>query len=101
VDLRAFNLLIGANASGKSNFVSIFRFLPNALQSGLDSAVSMEGVAKLLRNLLADPSDPVSIGLSSDLGLKARYELTLNFQADRPIVTREFLKTELGPAWQE
>ena len=68
VDLRPFNLVIGANASGKSNFVSIFRFLSNALQSGLDNAVSMEGGAKHLRNLLADPSDPVFIGFSSDLG---------------------------------
>jgi predicted ATPase len=94
VDLRAFNLVIGANASGKSNFVSIFRFLSNALRDGLENAVSMEGGAKHVRNLSSGPNDTVDIGISVD-GIH-RYELSIAFEGDRPVVSREFLTTEIA-----
>ncbi|MHC3130004.1 MAG: AAA family ATPase [Candidatus Bathyarchaeota archaeon] len=34
VTLNQFNVLIGANASGKSNFVSIFSFLKDIVSNG-------------------------------------------------------------------
>lgn len=43
LDLKRFNVIIGANASGKSNFVQIFRFLRDTRRYGLDNAVSMQG----------------------------------------------------------
>lgn len=39
VELGKLNVLIGANAAGKSNFVDAMRFVHDALESGLTSAV--------------------------------------------------------------
>ena len=41
VNLGKFNVIIGANASGKSNFVHIFEFLRDITATGLDNAVSV------------------------------------------------------------
>ena len=38
--LRPINLLIGANGSGKSNFLEAFRFLGEALSKSLDGYVA-------------------------------------------------------------
>lgn len=39
ISLKNFNVLIGANASGKSNFVDIFRFIHDVLKDRLSSAI--------------------------------------------------------------
>jgi len=40
--------VVGANASGKSNFVQVFRFLRDILQHGLENAVSLQsGLGKI------------------------------------------------------
>lgn len=45
--LGRFNALIGADASGKSNFVSIFRFLKDDIASfGLNKSVFLQGVVE-------------------------------------------------------
>lgn len=62
IELGKFNVLIGANASGKSNFVSIFKFLRDIVSSGLDNAVSMQGGVEYLRNM--------NIGVSESLSIK-------------------------------
>jgi predicted ATPase len=43
IELRRFNVLIGANASGKSNFINILQFLKDIVENGLDNAISMQG----------------------------------------------------------
>ena len=43
VRLGKFTILIGANASGKSNFVQIFKFIRDINTLGLDNAVSLQG----------------------------------------------------------
>ena len=42
-ELGRLNVVIGANASGKSNFVSIFKFLKDIFTNGLDNAFAMQG----------------------------------------------------------
>ncbi|MGH9427438.1 MAG: AAA family ATPase, partial [Terriglobia bacterium] len=59
VPLGQFNVLIGANASGKSNFVNVFRFLKNIASFGLDNAVSMRGGIEFLRNLAIGAGEDV------------------------------------------
>ena len=66
IDLEKFNLIIGANASGKSNFVYIFEFLRDVKSSGLDNAISMKGGVEYLRNLNIGASEPLSIKVISD-----------------------------------
>jgi len=66
IDLGKFNVIIGANASGKSNFVHIFEFLRDITSSGLDNAVSMQAGVEYLRNMNIGASEPLSIKVVSD-----------------------------------
>ena len=66
INLGKFNVIIGANASGKSNFVHIFEFLRDITISGLDNAVSLQGGVKYLRNMNIGASEPLSIKVVFD-----------------------------------
>ena len=95
IDLGKFNVIIGANASGKSNFVHIFEFLRDITSSGLNNAISMQGGVEYLRNMNIGASEPLSIkvvsdqefrwGLETKVGLigvktyEATYEFALRF----------------------
>jgi len=63
INLDKFNILIGANASGKSNFVYIFKFLKDIATAGLNNAISMQGGVEYLRNM--------KLGGSSELVIEA------------------------------
>jgi len=43
IKLNRFDVLVGANASGKSNFVQIFKFIRDISNLGLDNAISLQG----------------------------------------------------------
>ncbi len=45
LSLHQLNVLIGANGSGKSNFISVFRLLNNLMQENLQNFVAQEGGA--------------------------------------------------------
>ena len=62
IELSKFNVLIGANASGKSNFVQIFKFLRDIANQGLDNAISNQGGVEYFRN--------ISVGSSKNFILK-------------------------------
>lgn len=50
-----FNVLVGANASGKTGTVQLFRFLRDIAAYELENAISLQGGSKYLRNMaLAD-----------------------------------------------
>jgi len=66
IELGKFNVLIGANASGKSNFVQIFEFLRDIANSGLNNAVSMQGGVEYLRNINVGASENFSLKVVSD-----------------------------------
>ncbi len=51
VVLGEFNILVGPNASGKSNFIHIFEFLRDAVNFGLENAMSMQGGGDYFRNI--------------------------------------------------
>lgn len=51
IQLGRFNVLIGPNASGKSNFIQLFRFLKEIISEGLDNAISLQGGVEYIRNL--------------------------------------------------
>ncbi len=70
VELGNFNVLIGANASGKSNFIRIFEFLRDILNHGLDNAISMQGSSEYLRNISISSSEDFSLEVVSDQGFK-------------------------------
>jgi predicted ATPase len=50
VELSRFNVVIGSNAAGKSNFISIFRFLRDIARHGLVNAIALQGGTENIRN---------------------------------------------------
>jgi predicted ATPase len=79
IELGSFNVLIGANASGKSNFVYLFKFLNDVVKSGLDNAISMQGGVDYIRN--------INIGASENLSVELYID-----SMDRPLKTFRFKK---------
>ena len=92
LNLGDFNVFIGANASGKSNFIQIFRFLKDIVNSKLVNAISMQGGCEYLRNINLSPSENTyfeiiidtqfGYGLSKDVlfkinNMKYRFRLDL------------------------
>lgn len=67
IELGNFNVLVGANASGKSNFMQIFRFLKDIANEGLENAISMEGGVEYLRNVNIGSSKNFSLEVVSDI----------------------------------
>uniref|UniRef100_A0A7V5XGK4 ATPase n=1 Tax=Thermodesulfobacterium geofontis TaxID=1295609 RepID=A0A7V5XGK4_9BACT len=66
IELGKFNVLIGPNASGKSNFIQIFKFLRDIANHGLDNAISMQGGIEFLRNINIGPSQNFSLEVVLD-----------------------------------
>lgn len=65
VDLSRFNIVIGSNAAGKSNFIAVFRFLRDIAMVGIVNAISFQGGAEYLRN--------AKIGTARNLVIKVTY----------------------------
>ena len=65
VELGDFNVLIGANASGKSNFIEIFRFLRDIQRHGLRDALSLQGGSDYVQNLQLGASKPLGIDVTN------------------------------------
>jgi len=65
VELSRFNVVIGSNAAGKSNFISIFKFLRDIAHHGLVNAIAMQGGSEYIRN--------ATIGHARDLVVRISY----------------------------
>jgi len=86
IELGKFNVMIGPNSSGKSNFIQIFKFLRDIVNHGLDNAISLQGGVEYLRNLSLGNDDnklsfkfvvepfkrirPIKHTLHGDIGIK-------------------------------
>jgi predicted ATPase len=66
LELSEFNVVIGSNAAGKSNFISIFKFLRDIARHGLHNAIALQGGIEFLRN--------ATIGNSKDLSITVVYQ---------------------------
>jgi predicted ATPase len=66
IELGKFNVLIGANASGKSNIINILQFIKDIVENGLDNAISMQGGVDYIRN--------INIGASKNLSIELHIE---------------------------
>ena len=65
LNLGPFNVVIGANAAGKSNFVEIFRFLKTIEANDLADAVSLHGGPDSILNRRIAASEPLQIRMVS------------------------------------
>ena len=128
VKLGNFNVVIGPNASGKSNFVRIFEFLRDIMNFGLNNAISLQGGVEYLRNMKIGASKNLTMKIVSlqvrhwiRFGLfhylegnvelettKTTYEFALNFSKggyeiakDELSQTIKFFKTNKGRKREE
>ncbi|MDW8290941.1 MAG: AAA family ATPase, partial [Armatimonadota bacterium] len=67
VQLSPLTALVGANASGKSNFVQLFRFLRDIARMGLENAISLQGGAEYLLNRSIGTAEPLEVELEADI----------------------------------
>lgn len=98
IDLNNFNVLIGSCASGKSNFVEIFRFL-NDISQDFYKAISMHGVSYLKNfNVIGDNSEPCYLNVSFVNNSDKKYVLPIHSLKhsfnDNDIILIEFKRVE-------
>lgn len=61
------SMIVGANASGKSNIINVFRFIGNIVNDGVDNAVALQGGMPNLANANMSKGTPVDIHFILDL----------------------------------
>ncbi len=101
VDLQDRVFLVGPNASGKSNFLDVFRFLHDITPEGdgFEKAVKRRGGVSSLRCLAARQSTDIVIKVSFGAGEHApswEYEIgfTHDSRSQRPLVRKETVKRD-------
>ena len=68
----SFNILIGSNASGKSNLIQVFIFLRDIAKYGIGNAISLQGGVDYLRNTVIGPAEELSFKIEYTLEEKKR-----------------------------
>jgi predicted ATPase len=71
LELRPLNVVVGANAAGKSNFLEVFRFLRDLAESGLENAISLQGGIGYLANRKIGSTRPTSVEVTSQFAAMA------------------------------
>ena len=66
LEVSQFHVVIGSNAAGKSNFISIFKFLRDIAKFGIVNAIAMQGGSEYLQN--------TKIGTLHDLKIKVVFQ---------------------------
>ena len=99
VDLQKRQFLVGPNASGKSNFLDVFRFLRDIAKpegGGLQKAVKDRGGVSKIRSLAArrDPEIAIEVHLADAAGEPPAWRYALGLRQEtrghrQPYVTHE------------
>lgn len=78
-ELNNLNVLIGANGAGKSNFISLFRFLRNTYQDekNFNNYITIQGGVDSFLHFSRKSTQEIVIGLSFvNMALTLKYKLT-------------------------
>jgi len=66
IELSDLNAVIGPNASGKSNFASVFQFIRDISTLGFDNAISLQGGFEYINNFKNSQKQPIEIEIQFD-----------------------------------
>ena len=94
MSLDRFNVVIGANASGKSNLAQVFEFLSDIVADGLDGAISRQGGMEYLLNF-ANPGSGLSYEIT--LSLPANSMLFLRLKELNSVIAKVVYRFEIHP----
>lgn len=97
IELRPINILIGANGSGKSNFLSFFEFLNNLYERKLTEYIALNGGEDKFLHHGGKVTQQIEATLSFDNKIN-EYAFTLEKGEDKMIFKRENLIYQ-GNAW--
>ncbi len=78
VELRPFNIVVGSNASGKSNLLDVFRFMRDIEVTSLENAIGIRGGAKILRNFNLEDNQVLRISVETDDVQRHRVRMRLD-----------------------
>lgn len=73
LELGDMNVLVGANASGKSNFLQALKFLKDIQEHGLENAISLQGGMEYLRNVNCGEEEAVEIEIDFQLAFNEKF----------------------------
>ncbi|MCU0450957.1 MAG: AAA family ATPase [Bernardetiaceae bacterium] len=90
IGLSPINILIGANGSGKSNFISFFEFLNRLYHRKLSEYINLNGGSSKFLHKGNKVTDTISFRTEFDNGQNG-YAATLTLGTDRFIFTKEQL----------
>jgi len=98
IRLDNLNVLIGANASGKSNFVQLFTFIRDIVKEVLENAISIQGGA-YLRNVNCRDDEPLTMELSIEHDpaeplARSVYRFSLAFNGRQVSIAEDELRSE-------
>jgi predicted ATPase len=81
LELSALNVFIGANGSGKSNYIGVFKFLNQLVEGNLQTYTAEQGGADIILHFGRKKSENMSFSLSFKGGING-YECTLSAGAE-------------------
>ena len=90
IELQPINILIGANGSGKSNFISFFDFLNRLYDRKLNEYIALKGGANKILHKGQKETTAISFNVSFDKQ-KNTYSATLVLGNDGFVFTKENL----------
>lgn len=103
IPLEPITVLVGPNNSGKSNLVSLARFIRNAATAGAESAFEQEGGIEFVLRRPAVGDSHISFGWKADTETdnEGAYSVKLDVTHARIVQLNERLAgPKLGEAWQ-
>ena len=101
LELGPLTVLVGPNASGKSNVLDVLRFISHALQRDLDSAIaSRQGIGAIRRSTPKGGTRDVEVGFIAERGgFQMKYGFVLGSRSGLYRVKREYgVVTPANPA---
>jgi predicted ATPase len=84
LQLDNFDIIIGANSSGKSNLISIFQFIRDIIDNGVENAISLQGGTEYMFNVN-------STGESMGMEIEFNTNATFGFNNKKPVNIKAFI----------